>query len=362
MTYLDLIGGRAQPYCCTCYRSGNQLSTRKVTLRACGRCHLLHHCDECSDSHSSAVCATYQEQNKIEQFRIDLFEDTGKASVMACTAEPRSTYKSLATCSAWYDYFINISDKPFIEGKVAPDFSELSKAAAQAGLEQREFEERRRMFLLLATDNLTMPLTILSALEDLRLLEASSLHIHLLGATGREFLAMASFEEILHLNPVLKTFTITAIGPSSLLMDHGNEGRETRQDIPCCQDCQSRGRKRFLASYKGLYHDYTKSSLFEKPDLIVAFNSGFVDGDDAESDWDQTIRMIVDSGTAALFTAYNPREALHEQTKMKRLGARFITEPSENKWRSLVPMPEFLDVEYEIWYQNYYRYIIKGRM
>ncbi|KAH7094309.1 hypothetical protein FB567DRAFT_1145 [Paraphoma chrysanthemicola] len=352
---------QAQPYCNACYRSSNQLASQKIGLKACERCRLLHHCGKCSDSHSTTVCATYEEQNRIEQFRVGLFEDTGKASVMACTAEPRSTFRSLETCSTWYDYFINISDKPFIKGRVRPDFGGLTNAATRVSVEEREFEESRRMFLLLATDNLTMPLTILSALEDLKLLATPSLHIHILGATGREFLAMASFEEILHLNPALKTLIMTAIGPSSMLMDGGTNGQSAKQDMPCCQGCQIRGRRRFLSSYKGLYHDYTKSPVFEKPDLIVAFNSGFVDGDDAESDWDQTIRMIVDSGTATLFTAYNPREARNEQAKMKRLGARFVTEPEENKWRSLVPMPELLDVEYEIWYQNYYRYVIKGR-
>ncbi|KAF2026312.1 hypothetical protein EK21DRAFT_115990 [Setomelanomma holmii] len=353
---------QAQPYCSTCYRTGQQLFNRNIVLRACAKCQLLHHCSDCTDSHPASVCDTYQEQKKIENFRIELFEDTGKASVMACTEKPRAAYVPLKTCSGWYDYFINISDKPFIRGRITSDFHALAKAAAQVGEAEREFEEHRRMFLLLATDNLTMPLTILSALEDLDLLGATSLQIHLLGATGREFLAMASFEELLHLVPALKSLSITAIGPSSLLIGEGPKEQSTKQDLPCCNTCQSQRRKRFLASYKGLYHDFAKSSLFEKPDLIVAFNSGFVDGDDAETDWDQTIQMIVDSGHATLFTAYNPREAFHEQEKLKSLSARFITDPSENKWRSLVPMPEFLDVEYEIWYQNYYSYIIQGKI
>jgi splicing suppressor protein 51 len=307
------------------------------------------------------VCVLYQTQNKIEKFRHELFEDMGKASVIACTEKPRSTQKPLAKSAGWYDYFVNISDKSFIKSRVEPDFSAISSSATKGAAKQREFEESRRMFLTLSTDTLTMPLTVAAALEDLQLATMRTLKIHLLGATGREFLGMSAFEEMLHLNPALKTLDITAVGPSSQLYGQGPEGYAPKVDLPCCDACQSQKRKRPISAYKGLYHDFAASSFYEKPDLIVAFNSGCVDGDDADSDWDRTIRLIVDSDIPALFTTYNPREAWHEQVKMRNLGAKFIVEPEKNKWSSLVPMPEFLDEEYEMWYQNYHRYIIKGK-
>lgn len=334
---------------------------RSVALIVCAECRLLHHCSDCADSHPKSVCATYQIQNKIERFRHELFEDTSKASVIECTATLSTTYKPLANCTGWHDYYVNISDKAFIKGNITSDFSKISKSASKRNAELQEFEESRRMFLLLATDILTMPLTILAALEDLQLLNTPTLKIHLLGATGREFLGLASFEEIFHLNPALRKLDITAVGPSSVLYGQGPEGYAPKQDLPSCTACKSQGRARPLSGYKGLYHDFASSKFYEKPDLIVAFNSGCVDGDDADKDWDRTIRLIVDSGIPALFTTYNSREALNEQTKMKSLGARFIVEPEKNKWSSLVPMPEFLDKEYEMFYQNYHRYLIKGK-
>jgi len=352
---------RAQPHCSTCHRNSNQLTNRGVALKACPNCHLVHNCDACSDSHSKEVCTTYQTQNKIEEFRHQLFEDTGKASVIECTKTPRSKHKSLASCAGWYDYYANISDKSFIQGNILSDFSAISSSAAQRDAAMREFEERRRMFLLMATDTLTMPLTVLSAMEELQLLDTPTLHVHLLGATGREFLAMSTFEEILHLVPGVKSLNITAIGPSSLLFGQHSDGYAPEQELPCCNACQSRGRTRPIASYQGLYHDFAKSRHYQKPDLIVAFNSGCVDGDDADTDWVKTLRFVVESGASALFTTYNPREALHEHAKWTSLGAKFAAEPAKNKWCSLVPMPEFLDEEYDIWYQNYYRYIIKGK-
>ncbi|KAF2833590.1 hypothetical protein CC86DRAFT_338987 [Ophiobolus disseminans] len=352
---------QAQPYCSTCYRSANQLASLRLALNVCTQCQLLHHCDSCPDSHTESVCAAYQTQNKIEKFRHELFEDTGKASAITCTADPHTSHKPLTNCTGWYDYFVKISDKRQIKGKITPDFSGISDSVTRGNTSQQEFEEQRRMFLLLATDTLTMPLTIVSALEELHLLKAPRLRVHLLGATGREFLAMPAFEEILHLVPGIKSLEITAVGPSSLLHGHGPEGYAPKQNIPCCDACQSKGRTRPLASYQGLYHDFAKSSHYEKPDIIVAFNSGCVDGDDADTDWDQTIRLIVDSEVPTLFTTYNPREAWHEQVKMKSLGAKFVLEPARNKWSSLVPMPEFLDEEYDIWYQNHHQYIIQGK-
>ncbi|OAK99746.1 hypothetical protein IQ06DRAFT_150703 [Phaeosphaeriaceae sp. SRC1lsM3a] len=352
---------QAQPYCSSCYRSAYQLSHKEITLKACPNCQLLHHCSSCSDPHTKDVCATYQIQNQIEHFRHELFEDTGKASVIACTASPRSSLKSFAKSGGWYDYYINISDKSFIKGNITSDFSKITSAASQGPPEKLEFEEDRRLFLLLGTDTLTMPLTIAAALEDLNLLTKPTLKIHMLGATGREFLAMSVFEEILHLVPSIKSLDITAVGPSSQLYGQGPEGYAPKYNLPCCEACTSKGKKRPLSAYKGLYHDFAASSFYERPDLIVAFNSGCVDGDDADSDWDKTIRLIVDSDVPALFTTYNPREAEHEQAKMKSLGAKFLVEPEMNKWRSAVPMPEFLDQEYEMWYQNYHRYIVKGK-
>jgi splicing suppressor protein 51 len=147
---------QAQAYCSTCRRSAHQLASRGIALEACKDCHLLHHCSGCADSHSKAVCATYQVQNDVEQFRIQLFEDTGKASAITITEKLHTTHKPLASCAGWYDYFVNVSDKASIMDKITPDFSQLSQAATQTGSAEREFEESRRMFLLLATDTLTM--------------------------------------------------------------------------------------------------------------------------------------------------------------------------------------------------------------
>lgn len=356
---------QAQAYCVTCRRSAVQLSTRGIALKACAHCRLVFSCADCPSppAHPDSVCVAYQNYANVERFRISFFEDTGKASPTTCTQFPRTERKLLAGSPGWFDYFVNISDKPQIQRAIKSDFSGLTDATIRLGhAEELEIEERRRMFLLCATDTLTMPLTIVSALEDISF-DKPDLIVHLLGATGREFLALSNFEEILHLVPNLKSLHVTGVGPTAFRMDAGQTSPLSRtMNVECCPICTSEGRSRSVASYHGLYHDLAKTTGYTKPDLFVLFNSGWVDGDDAESDWRPTIKLLIESNIPALFTTYNADEATNEKMKMRQLGGRFLVEPEKNKWSGLVPMPEFLDVEFEMWAQNSHRYVIKGRV
>ncbi|KAF2754040.1 hypothetical protein EJ05DRAFT_480038 [Pseudovirgaria hyperparasitica] len=352
---------QGQPYCINCHRSGIQLAQLDIALDACADCRLVSSCNKCQATHPQSVCDAYKAFYNLEQFRISLFEDVGDTSVITCTEPPRTTHKLLKTCSGWYDYYVNISDKGEIRDSITPDFSRLTAATCNLSPEQHEFEERRRMFLIQASDNLTMPLTIVAALEDLSLTTKTSLSIHLLGATGREFLAINTYEEILHLLPALNSLSITAIGPAAWLNNAATSGFQPMGALPCCDTCRAQSRQRSLSSYKGLYHDFASTTSYSLPDLVVAFNSGHVDGDDADTAWRDTIKMIIESGCPALFTTYNAREARSEQALLHLLGARFVVAPEENVWRGMAPQPEFLDREFEMWVQNSWRYIIQGR-
>ncbi|KAF2789043.1 hypothetical protein K505DRAFT_378496 [Melanomma pulvis-pyrius CBS 109.77] len=353
---------QAQAYCASCRRTAVQLLTRKIALKRCDKCRLVFSCADCNGIHSPSVCSVYQNFARVEEFRIGFFEDTGKASPVTCTQFPRKDRKLLNGSAGWYDYLVNISDKPQIKDTIKPDFSGLTDIVFQVGsVKDQEDQERMRMFLLCATDNLTMPLTILSALEDVSW-DKPHLNIHLLGATGREFLALSNFEEILHLVPGLRSLHITAVGPSSW---QGAANQATpffpKMNLDCCPSCKVDGRKRTVASYRGVYHDFVTTPDYEEPDLVVLFNSGWVDGLDAESHWEPTIKLLIEGGIPALFTTYNVQEAQNETAKLIMLNAKFVVEPDKNKWSGLVPTPEFIDEEYGMWFQNAYRYIIQGR-
>jgi len=318
-------------------------------------------CDDCSATHPPSVCDAYKKHGYIEEFRISFFEDTGKASPVTCTQVPLKTRKPLATATGWYDYFTKISDKPQIKDIIRPDFSGLTDVVFRVGTaKEQEDQERMRLFLLCASDNLTMPLTITSALEDISW-EKPNLNIHLLGATGREFLSLGNYEEILHLMPWLRSLDITAVGPAAWKDVGQKTNYFPKRNLDCCTFCKPDGRTRSIASYHGVYHDFVKTPDYEKPDLIVAFNSGFVDGDDAESHWAPTIQFIVEGDVPALFTTYNEQEFQNETSKLKRMNAKFVVEPGKNNWSGMVPTPEFIDEEYGMWFQNAYRYVISGR-
>ncbi|CAI6246375.1 unnamed protein product [Periconia digitata] len=348
---------QAQAYCALCRRTAVQLANRGVALKSCDKCQMVSLCADCPDepTHTPSVCESYVEFVKIENFRINFFEDTGKASPVTCTQFPKNGKKPLANSTGWHDYFVHISDKPQIEGIITPDFRGLVDSSGQ------EDQERMRLFLLCATDNLTMPLTIMAALEDIACNKAH-LNIHIVGATGREVTALGNFEELFHLNPAYKALHITAIGPGlNFKAETSQSALIPKTEVNPCSACKADGRKRTISIYKGLYHDFMTIPEYEKPDLVVMFNSGWADGDDAVSDWAPTIETVLEADLPAVFTTYNKQEADHECRKLKEMGAKFVVPVGANKWSGLMPTPEFIDEEYDLWFQNAYRYVIQGR-
>lgn len=66
-------------------------------------------------------------------------------------------------------------------------------------------------------------------------------------------------------------------------------------------------------------------------------------------------------GTPAVFTAYNRQEAVAGAEKLDGLGAAFTLRPEENKWKDLMPYPETFAKRYEIYYKNFWWYLVKGQ-
>lgn len=218
------------------------------------------------------------------------------------------------------------------------------------------------MFFLVATDTMTMPLTIIAALEQSipDLASRKRLEIHLIGATGREAQHLVLFEEFLHLLPKLETLKLVLVGPRSFFGD-GSTEPEREMTLECCPKCTSRGRQRKVSMRQKLYHDYAQTPRFSKPDMAVLFHSGR--SQEEEESWLPTTAWLVDSGTLTLCTTYNNREATEEVDELDQLGVKFIKRPEVNPWRSLVPYPEFLAVEEDdqFYYMNNYWYIFKGK-
>ena len=289
-----------------------------------------------------------QELKACEYVLIKIIEVEGHNAVQLATESPRQTYKPLSTAKGWYEYFKDLNGTDAIDS-IKPDFTPRESGS-------RPFPGT---LLKLATDSSSTVLTALAALEltipDLS--QRDRLTIHVLGSTARELMILRLNEEFLHLLPKLKVVTVGYIGPDT------PQDTERNQLLPneCCSQCTAAGRKRLFFLRKRLYHECDVASLFPEfpPDLIMACNSGHAD-EETES-WRPTLERVLATNVPALFTTYNEQEAVDEQTTFGRMGAHFVQTCNENRWHGLVPKIENFGARYEVFYYNYYTYIVKGK-
>jgi splicing suppressor protein 51 len=114
-----------------------------------------------------------------------------------------------------------------------------------------------------------------------------------------------------------------------------------------------------MEMWKGTYHDYVKTEHYKKPDLAVALHTGHTF--EEEESWAPTIKHLLESDHATVFTAYNEAEMLDETKRLRELDASFIVDGQKNKWKGMRPMLDPLEeVENIAYYQNQYWYIVAG--
>ena len=358
----DVVQG--QPYCSTCFRSGIQAATVSATLTPCEICHMVFTCSECKPSHSNKQCLEYQSRNQVETYRITHFAQSGQAQCRAPTETPRSEHLDLSSVSNWMDYLARVSGKDFVRTFTDQHINLLNvhewEYPENFDIYQRSDTKQLLMYHLLATDTLTMPLSIVAALEDSDrdILTKQTLSVHVVGAETKELLNLMMFEEMLHLLPSLRHLKITLIGPTKV----GDPEDRLSQEMPCnvCQSCSRAGRTRTTTVYQGVYHDFATNPKYQRPDIAVLFHSGRTQ--EAQASWRPTTRFLVESGTLTLCTTYNLGEATEEVAELDSIGANFIFRPDVNKWQSLVPLPDFNEgPEHGLYYHNFYRYIFQGR-
>ncbi|KAJ7667263.1 hypothetical protein B0H17DRAFT_1088895 [Mycena rosella] len=192
-----------------------------------------------------------------------------------------------------------------------------------------------------ASDNLTMPMTILYALEQLKEDDAwtrkHTLTIHIIGAGMKEIQGAMVFEEILHRLPEIKTLKLVLCGPEL----PGNRVPKVTQ-MDTCPDCTKGGRRRVHEYVADTYHGYVESqgTKFEKPDLCIAFNSGA--SQESTHTWPATFKLLVGRKIPSVFTAYNREEAVGEAALLRGEGARLhpALGPVKNPWGSIKVIPE----------------------
>jgi splicing suppressor protein 51 len=277
-----------------------------------------------------------------------------KNFVILCTDDPKTKYVPLSSARNWFDFYTVLSDKSDMAPKVSEKLEPLMRDEMTNGL---------AALMRAGTGTMTMPLTIIAALEKTlpNLSTKTSIHLHILGAAAREFGATMVFEEMLHQLPALKHLRITCVGydiPRELAKEWP-PGKTL--EVQCCSDCKSAGRRRTLDLWQGGYHEYLQTGWYQKPDLAVSFHSGF--SQESQTDWLPTIQHLSQATHASLFTCYNETE-MREETGMleSMFGAKFLQRGEINKWRGVCPILEVMEKsENSVYYLNNYWYIVAGK-
>ncbi|TVY68722.1 putative protein MSS51-like protein [Lachnellula suecica] len=323
-----------EPSCRHCFRSAPQLEAKNA-LKPCYTCEIVSFCQGCPQTHPTSECETFENIRIDEIFAIEHHRDTGKELPII-----------------WYDYYTKISDKDIISSSLTPEMQPIPKPAKEDG---RAVE--LAAMLRSASVTLSMALTIVAALEALDLTGKQTIKLHFVGAAAREMVRLMVFEEILHLIPSLKHLQLTFVGFDIPKRAAGEPEGPVKLD--CCPSCTSQGRTRSLNLWKGAYHDYVKTLGYEKPDLAVAFHSGF--SQESQMDWLPTIQYLTVAPHPTVFTSYNENEMAEETAILGGLGAKFFLSGELNKWRGLCPVLEVMEEkENSVYYLHQYWYILAG--
>ncbi|KAH6665580.1 hypothetical protein B0J14DRAFT_660751 [Halenospora varia] len=335
-----------EPYCCYCYRRSTQLETCEK-LQRCLSCAVVSFCTNCPQSHALKTCEAFQQVMTDERFVIEHNERTEKSFAIGCTEKPRQRYTPLSTVAGWQEYYTKISD---IMDTYDVSMDKEVRPIGGAPMAQ-EFVGLMR----LATGTMTMALTILAALEKVfpNLSTMPAIRIHIIGAAGNEIVALTVFEELLHLLPSLRTLQLDLVGldiPTRMVT-------QKPLNMDCCPACTKAGRIRVVSLWRGAYHDYVKSSAFNRPELGIAFQSGH--SQESTREWTPTILHLAKAAYPTVFTTYNKTEMLEEIAILEKTGVHFILRGELNKWRALHGHLEALELrEHEIYHQNQYWYMI----
>lgn len=230
------------------------------------------------------------------------------------------SYIPLSKVRDWDDYHRRIfPDFKFAYEFTAKEFNSSHPDASQA-------------VKMMAMESATVPLTIIAGLEAAGLATRDKLTIHLVGASSREFSATGMMEELLHYLPTLKKIHICYIGPEV------DENLNRPGQNLACEKCQPAGRNRTCSFYNSEYHTLLKASKASGPqqaDLIVALNTGMAEV--ASESWKKTLEYILQEKIPGVFTAYSWPEAEMEDKLLRGMGAKFLVEVQENKWRGVIP-------------------------
>ncbi|XP_066598050.1 putative protein MSS51 homolog, mitochondrial [Prorops nasuta] len=213
----------------------------------------------------------------------------------------------------------------------------------------------------------TAPLTTLYSLRecfnDLRTLDKMTIHI--IGAEFQfECNNLCVWEKFfLHFMPRLQILSLVFIGPELNVPDIPIM---FYKNVHLCGKCKRSGRVVQVQFQDGMvYHEFTRSEEFSKPDIVCLFNPGLYretafNGSDT---WPDTIREFCKFGVPVVITAYTSYEIPRDIERVRSICDMYVVcEPRKNPFASLKPDRNFVSEDSApIIYKNYFMAVLRGK-
>lgn len=190
-----------------------------------------------------------------------------------------------------------------------------------------------------------------SGLLNGRNLNKKTLTIHLVGADIVEISWdwTIVFDMLFHWIRNLESLNFTLVGPE---LDASLSTKNVGNDM--CLNCKENKVKVTCTFYSKMYHEVVND--LDKPDLVVAFNSGLHAYD--ENSWGESIGLLTKNPEVPLLlTAYTSKELQCDVDivlKNSSPNLKLIVEPQRNPFSCMRPMRDFNTLNVPIFYVNGY--------
>lgn len=196
---------------------------------------------------------------------------------------------------------------------------------------------------------LSRPLTLLYGIQKLNLTNASSLTIHVIGATNEEFRCAGYWEILLHWLPKLKEIKVAFVGPEI--------NGPFQLAITACESCNFVSKKPALVSSRRSHYDeYFESKFYSKPDIVVGYNLDLHESELglSECTWKETILSLKKVEAPLILTAGTEDRATKDHERFCNLFEKSVSRNccEINPFASLIPERDF-ETE-ELKYANKY--------
>ena len=301
--------------CAICYKDDfRRADEDEINWVKCSKCHFgwccsREHWGQYEELHTPEICQLFQRANHIEYCHFQHVAKMKEYPFMAPEDTLNTALESFP--GSWDDYFALRSEDHRryaragvpLPDVVADDFTTITRSQSQ-------------------------PVTCLYAMYQFGistfLNKGGNLRIDVVGADSYESPPTHIWEEILHMLPTIKRLTINFVGPNACQALEVNE-YETAP-VECCPTCTLNHRERHVGMFGSTYHEYfekyVESGINEKPDLVVAFNTGMYE--EYTESWTTSLQPILDMNVPCFFTSFNEGEAVQDTALLRRQNANVL--------------------------------------